>query len=83
MYVAVTRTKSRLFLSMHNQGREGGIFSFNRLSRFLNEQKVLSKLSIDYNVFERLRETEENMPAIDINQDESTALKRLYDYFEY
>lgn len=83
LYVAVTRTKSRLFLSMHNQGREGGIFSFNRLSRFLNEQKVLSKLSIDNNAFERLHEPEEGVPAFDSNEDEASALRKIYDYFEY
>jgi len=83
LYVAVTRTKSKLFLSMHNQGYEGGIFSFNRLSRFLNDQKVLSKLAIDYNKYERLDDVDAAIPAVDVNEDSSTALRKLYDYFDY
>ena len=83
LYVAVTRARSRLFLSMHNQGQNGGIFSFNRLSRFINEKKVLDKLQIDYNKFEK-SEGESNLAeSIDVNQDDSVTLRRLYDYFEY
>ncbi|MFH1691033.1 MAG: ATP-dependent helicase [Candidatus Omnitrophota bacterium] len=52
LYVAVTRAKKNLFLSMHNEGRNGGISTFNRLSRFVNEAKVLEKLETDYSWFE-------------------------------
>lgn len=83
LYVAVTRAKSKLFLSMHNQGQEGGIFSFNRLSRFINEKQVLDKLYIDYKKFENLYEDHDPIQEIDINQAESTTLRRIYDYFEY
>ncbi|MBL7132375.1 MAG: ATP-dependent helicase [Candidatus Omnitrophica bacterium] len=83
LYVAVTRAKSKLFLSMHNQGQNGGIFSFNRLSRFINEKKVLDKLHIDYNKFEKLEDECDLVESVDVNEDDSTALRRLYDYFEY
>ncbi len=52
LYVAVTRARKKLFLSMHNEGRNGGINTFNRLSRFINEAKVLDKLETDYSWFE-------------------------------
>lgn len=83
LYVAVTRAKSKLFLSMHNQGQNGGIFSFNRLSRFINEKRVLDKLHIDYNKFKNLEDAYDEIGDISIREDESTALRRLYDYFEY
>ena len=37
LYVAVTRAKKHLHLSMHNEGRNGGMNSLNRLSRFISE----------------------------------------------
>lgn len=52
LYVAVTRAKKDLFLTMHNEGRQGGISTFNRLSRFINEVKVLKRLETDYSWFE-------------------------------
>jgi len=84
-YVAVTRAKSKLFLSMHNQGQNGGIFSFNRLSRFVNEKKVLDRLSVDYSRLDSF-DSNDNYSAlrnIDVNEDESLVLKKLYDYFDY
>ncbi|MDD5005851.1 MAG: ATP-dependent helicase [Candidatus Omnitrophica bacterium] len=83
LYVAVTRAKSKLFLSMHNQGQDGGIFSFNRLSRFINEKKVLNRLLIDYNKFEKLEDGYDDFKEIDVNEDEAKVLRKLYDYFEY
>ncbi|NQU19024.1 ATP-dependent helicase [bacterium] len=83
LYVAVTRAKSRLFLSMHNQGQNGGIFSFNRLSRFINEKKVLDKLHIDYKKFEKQKDDYDLVESVDVNQDDSATLRRLYDYFDY
>jgi DNA helicase-2/ATP-dependent DNA helicase PcrA len=83
LYVAVTRAKSKLFLSMHNQGQNGGIFSFNRLSRFVNEKKVLAKLSVDYNKFDNVLEVSYKFRNTDVNEDEGVVLKRLYDYFDY
>jgi len=83
LYVAVTRAKTKLFLSMHNQGYEGGIFSFNRLSRFVNEKKVLDKLYIDYKKFESSENGYGAFNEVDVNQDDSLALKKIYDHFDY
>lgn len=47
-YVAVTRARNHLHLSMHNEGRNGGVSTFNRLSRFLSEPKVLDKLNTEF-----------------------------------
>jgi DNA helicase-2/ATP-dependent DNA helicase PcrA len=45
LYVAVTRAKKNLHLSMHNEGRNGGVSCFNRLSRFISEPRVMDKLT--------------------------------------
>jgi DNA helicase-2/ATP-dependent DNA helicase PcrA len=44
-YVAITRAKDRLYLSLHHEGVNNGIATFNRLSRFLNHENVLNKLA--------------------------------------
>ncbi len=44
LYVAVTRAKRHLHLSMHNEGRNGGLSTFQRLSRFVSEPRVMAKL---------------------------------------
>jgi DNA helicase-2/ATP-dependent DNA helicase PcrA len=43
-YVAVTRAKNRLFLSMDHVGMRGGITQFNKISRFIDSPNVLAKL---------------------------------------
>ncbi len=43
-YVAVTRAKNRLFLSMHHEGLRGGITQFNKVSRFIDAPNILSTL---------------------------------------
>lgn len=52
LYVAVTRAKRHLHLSMHNEGRQGGMNTFNRLSRFISEGSVMEKLQTDFAWFE-------------------------------
>jgi superfamily I DNA/RNA helicase len=52
LYVAVTRARKHLHLTMHNEGRNGGMNSFNRLSRFVSESRVMNKLETDYAWFE-------------------------------
>lgn len=44
-YVAVTRAKNHLALSLHHEGFRGGITQFNRISRFVDLPNVLSKLT--------------------------------------
>lgn len=43
-YVAITRAKRHLFLSVHHEGQRGGIAQFNRVSRFVDIPNVMSKL---------------------------------------
>ncbi|MGE5893233.1 MAG: ATP-dependent helicase [bacterium] len=43
-YVAVTRAKNRLFLTLHHEGMRGGIYQFNKVSRFLDAPNVLARL---------------------------------------
>ena len=46
-YVAVTRAKNRLFLTLHHEGTRGGITQFNKISRFVDVPNVLSKLDFE------------------------------------
>lgn len=48
LYVAITRAKRHLHLSMHNEGRNGGLSCFNRLSRFISEARVMDRLAMDH-----------------------------------
>jgi DNA helicase-2/ATP-dependent DNA helicase PcrA len=43
-YVALTRAKSRLCLTLHHEGTRGGITQFNKISRFLDMPNVMAKL---------------------------------------
>lgn len=52
LYVAITRAKTSLHISMHNEGRNGGMSSFNRLSRFISEKRVMEKLSTAYSWYD-------------------------------
>jgi DNA helicase-2/ATP-dependent DNA helicase PcrA len=44
LYVAVTRARNNLFLTLHHEGSRGGITQFNKISRFIDIPNVLSKL---------------------------------------
>jgi len=44
LYVAVTRPKKKLYLTMHHEGTGNGFYQFNRLSRFLEHPSVLRSL---------------------------------------
>ncbi len=44
LYVALTRAKSRLCLTLHHEGTRGGITQFNKISRFLDMPNVMEKL---------------------------------------
>jgi DNA helicase-2/ATP-dependent DNA helicase PcrA len=43
-YVAITRAKNQLFLSLHHEGTRGGISQFNKISRFVDSYNVLANL---------------------------------------
>lgn len=79
LYVAVTRARKHLFLSMHNEGRNGGISTFNRLSRFISEAKVLDKLDTDYSWFEE--EELELDDLTDFKMNKQNLNHKMRDYF--
>ncbi len=43
-YVAVTRAKNNLLLSLTHESSRGGLSQFNKISRFVDYPNVLSKL---------------------------------------
>jgi DNA helicase-2/ATP-dependent DNA helicase PcrA len=45
-YVAITRAKNRLFLTLHHEGTGQGIYQFNKISRFLDAANVMAKLDL-------------------------------------
>jgi superfamily I DNA/RNA helicase len=40
LYVAVTRARERLYILVHHEGKNNGIHTFNRLSRFIEPANV-------------------------------------------
>jgi DNA helicase-2/ATP-dependent DNA helicase PcrA len=47
-YVAVTRAKEQLYILLHHEGRNSGIHTFNRLSRFVDAPNVRACLNENY-----------------------------------
>ena len=45
-YVAITRAKTKLYLSVPHRGYRGGITIFNRLCRFLDDGEILKLLDV-------------------------------------
>ncbi|MGW8272226.1 MAG: ATP-dependent helicase, partial [Thermodesulfovibrionales bacterium] len=45
-YVAITRARNRLFLTLHHEGMRGGIYQFNRVSRFIEAPNVRANLDL-------------------------------------
>lgn len=43
-YVAVTRAKNKLFLSLHHESNRGGISQFNKISRFVDCADILAMI---------------------------------------
>lgn len=48
LYVAVTRARERLWVLAHHEGRNNGIHTFNRLSRFIEAPNVRASLDEKY-----------------------------------
>ena len=61
-YVAVTRAKNRLFLTLHHEGTRGGIAQFNKVSRFVDMPNVLAKLDVRGSPGRPLEKTHEGEP---------------------
>ncbi|MFA5039338.1 MAG: ATP-dependent helicase [Candidatus Omnitrophota bacterium] len=80
LYVAVTRARRHLHLTLHNEGRNGGMSSFNRLSRFISEPQVQEKIVTDYAWFEDEGFRMEGSEVPKIGKEE--LYHKLSDYFD-
>ncbi|MFB3919766.1 MAG: ATP-dependent helicase [Candidatus Velamenicoccus archaeovorus] len=80
LYVAVTRARKYLHFSLHNEGRNGGMSSFNRLSRFVSEPRVLEKIRTDYAWYEDEGFALDQTGTRRMDKDE--LYRKLTDYFE-
>lgn len=80
LYVAVTRARKNLHLTLHNEGRNGGMNTLNRLSRFISEPHVMEKIVTDYAWFEDDGGHLEDVPAIKMGKEE--LYRKLSDYFD-
>jgi len=82
-YVGITRAKNRLFLSLHHEGTRGGIFQFNKISRFLDFPNVISKLELKGVPEEGMKkvfvEKTEGEPLL---YDKESLLRRLRDFLK-
>ncbi|MGO9379790.1 MAG: ATP-dependent helicase [Dissulfurispiraceae bacterium] len=68
-YVAVTRAKNRLYLTLHHAGQRGGLTQFNKMSRFVDTPDILSKLdSRDVAKY-----------AVSLEAEEATDMAKIYD----
>jgi DNA helicase-2/ATP-dependent DNA helicase PcrA len=81
-YVAVTRAKNRLFMSMHHEGTRNGITQFNKISRFVDAPNVLASLDQQL-VFERDPDDIDLDDRDDIvaRYDKDSLLKGVLDHF--
>jgi DNA helicase-2/ATP-dependent DNA helicase PcrA len=82
-YVAVTRARSALSLSLHHEGMRGGITQFNKISRFVDVPDVLRKLEVRdvgraVGRLARRGEPEEEGPLMD----KKSLLEKLLDYYK-
>jgi DNA helicase-2/ATP-dependent DNA helicase PcrA len=80
LYVAVTRAKRHLHLSMHNEGRNGGLSTFNRLSRFVSEARVMEKLEMDTTWLDEMDSGTEDLVSGRTGRQD--LYRRMLDYFE-
>lgn len=70
-YVALTRAKNRLFLSLNHEGGRGGITQFNKLSRFVDMPNVLSGLDKNFAM--------DRGTAGEIDLDDADGIEPFYD----
>lgn len=84
-YVAVTRAKDKLVMSLHHEGSRGGLSQFNKISRFVDQPNILSAL--DQNVVlepesgDRRRWGEDNTDVLQL-YDKDTLLENIIDSWE-
>ncbi len=70
LYVAITRAKNRLSMSLSHEGVRGGISQFNKVSRFLDEARVLSMLD---------QKASRSSERFDIDLDDRDGITPYYD----
>ncbi len=84
LYVALTRARSSLYLTLHHEGRRGGITQFNKISRFLDMPNVMGKLEfrdlagVAASEDEGKRRKEKGGPLYD----KKALLKKITDYYK-
>ncbi|MBN1526321.1 MAG: ATP-dependent helicase, partial [Candidatus Omnitrophica bacterium] len=82
-YVALTRAKTNLFLSLHHEGTRGGITQFNKISRFVDEPNVAAALDQDV-VFDgevRGDLSQETDSVFGVDRDSDSLLRDIIDSF--
>jgi len=81
-YVAVTRAKDRLFLTLHHEGMRGGIAQFNKVSRFVDMPNVLAKLDVRGTYGRPVEKSHEGEAAGSQHlYDKSALLKKIIDSY--
>ncbi len=81
-YVAVTRAKNHLFLSLHHEGFRGGITQLNKLSRFIDVPNVLSKLRTEGIAMAEGEAARREPREGRVHYDKDALLRRVMDFFE-
>lgn len=82
-YVAVTRARNDLFLTMHHEGTRGGITQFNKISRFVDAPNVLSKLDIKDFSHPRIHKLPERETGdAPLLYDKKTLLERISKFYK-
>ncbi len=82
-YVAVTRAKNRLFLTLHHEGMKGGIVQFNKISRFIDVPNILSKLDFKGDIgSETEGYRERGIKEATSIYDKKSLLKKITDFYK-
>ncbi|UCF86575.1 MAG: ATP-dependent helicase [Nitrospiraceae bacterium] len=83
-YVAITRAKSRLFLTVHHEGYRGGITQFNKLSRFVDVPNILTKLDMeDRYHLKRMDTDEDDEEEPPVLYDKGALLQKVNRFYKY
>lgn len=81
-YVAITRAKNTLYLTLHHDGQRGGITQFNKMSRFVDTPEILARLETkDIAKYIVSRESKE---AVEMAKfyDKKTLLNKIMDSYK-
>lgn len=85
-YVAITRAKNRLFMSLNHEGTRGGITQFNKISQFLETSNVLAcldqKVVFEGKTYDGIELDDSDAIDIEPAYDKDTLLKDVVDYIE-